>query len=550
MSQKESLRFGNKTAKLIPKDISEGLGKLPPQAIDLEMAILGAVMLERTALAQVSGFLKPEHFYDDRHKEIFIAIIDLAAAATPVDMRTVTSQLRKTGKLELVGNSFYIAELTAGVSSAANVEHHARFVMEMAAKRAIIETASRLQNLAYDDTTDVFKLLEKAVADFKDIDQGTLTQTNEAKIKAMWAETLVETEPPPDSVFVRIYGVDICSSGNHSMLLGKKKSRKTLFVVWLLAQAIKSGTLRPEDIALFDTEQGKSHVWKIRKKLYQLTGHLIPIFYLRGMTPAARREFIRGTVDYWPKKLKFIVIDGIRDLMSNINDPDETTEVIVWLERLTLDHNLHVLEVLHLNKTDNNARGHLGTELLNKAQTTIELELDKKTNSTIVKCESSRDKPFESFAFTHGLDDLPEVVGMPVAGETMPDDDRRARLRDVFEGESLRYKELVDAICKHFGSSTKTVGLGKAQRMVAEFIRMGWIVKSGKDRDPKTVYKLMISDTGPPMKPIEPTQGEIFSQNRNFAMPDPLGEPNEPPDPPPPELDENGLDKDGKFGVF
>lgn len=156
-----SLRLSSKSNKLIPRDISESLGKLPPQALDLEEAVLGALMLEKNALNAVVEFLKPGHFYADAHKEIYQAIIDLFKASEPVDMRTVVNQLRKNAKLELIGGAYVIAELTAKVSSAANIEYHARVIIEMAIKRELIHIASQIHHDAYEDTTDVFELLDK-----------------------------------------------------------------------------------------------------------------------------------------------------------------------------------------------------------------------------------------------------------------------------------------------------------------------------------------------------------------------------------------------------
>jgi len=156
-----SLRLSTKSSKLVPRDISESLGKLPPQALDLEEAVLGALMLEKNALNAVVEFLKPEHFYSEQHKEIYTAIIDLFKSSDPVDMRTVVNQLRKSGKIELIGGAYYIAELTSKVSSAANIEYHARVIMEMAIKRELIQVASEIHHNAYEDTTDVFELLDK-----------------------------------------------------------------------------------------------------------------------------------------------------------------------------------------------------------------------------------------------------------------------------------------------------------------------------------------------------------------------------------------------------
>ena len=162
MEQRSAQRTGvTRTIRNIPKEISESLGKLPPQAPDLEESILGALMLEKNALTSVVEFLRPEHFYREQHQQIYQAILDLFKSSEPVDMRTVVAQLRKNGTLEVVGGAFYIAELTSRVSSAANIEYHARIIIELAIKRELIQISSRIQQEAYEDTNDVFELLDK-----------------------------------------------------------------------------------------------------------------------------------------------------------------------------------------------------------------------------------------------------------------------------------------------------------------------------------------------------------------------------------------------------
>jgi hypothetical protein len=307
----------------------------------------------------------------------------------------------------------------------------------------------------------------------------------------MWKERQLTEEPPAEIPLITISGVTVCTAENHSLIIGKKKSRKTLFITWLIHQFFLQNKGNENDVLLFDTEQGKSHVWKVRKKIKKLTGFELPIFYLRGMSPEERRDFIANTVKYWDKKPRIIVIDGIRDMMSNINDADESTELIVWLEQLILTYNLHIIEVLHQNKTDNNARGHIGSELLNKAQVTIELELDEKSGVTIVKCESSRERDFESFSFTHGADDLPEIVGMPIQGKVIPNDARRAMLIEIFDDGPMKYKELIKEMMTTFGASKN-----KCEFMAKEFNRMGWVIKSGRRGDPTSMWKLAISENG------------------------------------------------------
>lgn len=184
--------IGNKS-KLLVRDISESLGKLPPQAIDLEEAILGALMLEKNALTAVIEFLRPDHFYTEQHKEIYNAIIDLFKATEPVDMRTVVAQLRKNAKLELVGGAYYIAELTSKVSSAANIEYHARIIIEMAIKRDLIQIASQVHHEAYEDTTDVFELLDKTEQSIFQISDSNLRK-NYDNMKSLMYRAIQELQ--------------------------------------------------------------------------------------------------------------------------------------------------------------------------------------------------------------------------------------------------------------------------------------------------------------------------------------------------------------------
>lgn len=144
-----------------PRNTTLELGKLPPQAIDLEEAVLGACMLEKPALAQVD-FLKPDHFYHESHKVIFQAIRELMIKSEPVDMRTVASKLKQQGKLEMAGGAYYIAELTSKVASSANVEYHARIITELAIKRFLINLGSEIAQRGYEDTTDTFELMDWA----------------------------------------------------------------------------------------------------------------------------------------------------------------------------------------------------------------------------------------------------------------------------------------------------------------------------------------------------------------------------------------------------
>jgi replicative DNA helicase len=160
--------------------IEQTFSKLPPQAIDLEEAVLGALMIEKDALTAVADILRPDSFYKEAHIRIYTAIITLFADSEPIDMLTVTSKLRSTGELELIGGASYIMELTSKVNSAANIEFHARIISQAFIKRELIKVASEIQREAFEDTTDVFRLLDKT--------EQALFQISESNIKKNYAD--------------------------------------------------------------------------------------------------------------------------------------------------------------------------------------------------------------------------------------------------------------------------------------------------------------------------------------------------------------------------
>ncbi|WP_206680703.1 replicative DNA helicase [Hymenobacter polaris] len=141
-------------------------GKLPPQRLEMEAAVLGALMLEKDALTTVIDILKPHSFYKDGHQRIYKAINNLFDKSEPIDQLTVVQELREMGELEGAGGVGYVAGLTMHINSAAHVESHARKILEAAIKRELIRNASDVLRDAYEDTMDVFELLdstEKAI---------------------------------------------------------------------------------------------------------------------------------------------------------------------------------------------------------------------------------------------------------------------------------------------------------------------------------------------------------------------------------------------------
>lgn len=163
----------NRSKKTTPKQVTD-YGRIPPQAPELEQAVLGALMIEREAFLQVSDILRPDSFYEHRNQLIYQAISNLSIQDRPVDMLTVKDELEREGVLDEVGGPFYITELTSKVASAAHVEYHARIIAQKALARDLITFTNAIQSKAFDETVDVDDLMQEAEGKLFEISQQNL----------------------------------------------------------------------------------------------------------------------------------------------------------------------------------------------------------------------------------------------------------------------------------------------------------------------------------------------------------------------------------------
>ena len=154
-------------------------GKLPPQTLELEEAVLGAMMIDKKGVDEVIDILQPEAFYKDAHKFIFEAIFQLFTDSQPVDLLTVSAQLRKSGKLELAGGDYYLIQLTQKISSSAHIEFHSRIILQKFIQRSLIRISSEIIEDSYDESTDVFDLLDKAESKLYEVTQGNIKRSSE-----------------------------------------------------------------------------------------------------------------------------------------------------------------------------------------------------------------------------------------------------------------------------------------------------------------------------------------------------------------------------------
>ena len=149
-------------------------GHLQPQALDVEKAVLGALMIDKDAYAVVCEMLHPESFYEPRNQKVYAAVRDLSMAERPVDVLTVTEQLAKNGDLEEVGGPVYVAELSSRVASSANIEYHARIIAQKYLARQLISFASVIETKAFDDTTDIDDLMQEAEGSLFELSQRNM----------------------------------------------------------------------------------------------------------------------------------------------------------------------------------------------------------------------------------------------------------------------------------------------------------------------------------------------------------------------------------------
>lgn len=169
MAQKKTYDSTKKVDQIIQE-----LGKVPPQAVDLEEAVLGAVMLEKDAIIAVIDILKAEYFYKEVHQIIFRSILELSKNLDPIDLLTVTEELRKKNELDMVGGPYFLAQLTNKIASAAHVEFHARIITQKYIQREMIRISSDIQEKAFDNSMDVDDLIDFAESQLFEVAMGNI----------------------------------------------------------------------------------------------------------------------------------------------------------------------------------------------------------------------------------------------------------------------------------------------------------------------------------------------------------------------------------------
>ncbi|MBS1761111.1 MAG: replicative DNA helicase [Bacteroidetes bacterium] len=277
-------------------------GKVPPQAKDLEEAVLGAIMLEKTAFDSAVKILKPECFYVEAHQRIFRAMQSLSTKNQPIDILTVAEELRFKEELEMVGGAYYVTKLTNAVVSSAHIEAHARIILQKFIQRELIRISGEIIGDAYEDSTDVFDLLDDAESKLFEIINNHL-RNNMETLDSVLVHTIQRIEDLRNkneditgvpSGFATLDRVTYGWQNTDLIVLAARPSvGKTAFALNLARNAVMSAT-KPTPVALFSLEMSasqlvqrilsaESEIWLEKIARGKLEEHEMKQLYARGI---------------------------------------------------------------------------------------------------------------------------------------------------------------------------------------------------------------------------------------------------------------------------
>ena len=309
---------------------------------------------------------------------------------------------------------------------------------------------------------------------------------------------------PP--VIIQMNDITIATLGNFSASVGKPKSKKTYNVSAIVAAALSGRTILNYTVTLpkgknkilyIDTEQSKYHCHKVLERIIKMAGLStnqecddIDFFVLREYTPEQRCDIIRCALKDG-KGYGLVIIDGIRDLVRDINSPSESLEIINDLMRWSSHFDLHIHTVLHLNKGDDNTRGHLGTELNNKAETVLQITKNLEDGSmSEIRAMLIRDKEFEPFAFRIDNDGLPCLVENYQSGikkdrkmhfSKLSEDQNREAIESVIgDNQPVGYGQMLNLLQSGYSNIGYSRGRNTIIGLLKYLINMGLIMKVDK----------------------------------------------------------------------
>lgn len=294
-------------------------------------------------------------------------------------------------------------------------------------------------------------------------------------------------------VCLKVGGMNWGTLSNFSAVIGKAKAKKSFLVMLALAAGVKQSlehiTVQfagdNNKIIYFDTEQSKGHILRSVQRIASLSGvhpRNLETYGLRRYTPAMRLAMIEEAI-YDSEDCGLVVIDGIRDLVTSINDEEQATMITSKLLKWTEEKNIHIIIVLHQNKGDNNARGHVGSEIINKAETVLSVTRDLYNKDiSFVASEYAREKEFEPFAFTISAEGLPIILKdynpKDIKNSTISIETHINVLNQVFAfAPTPRYREFVGNLRVFFDKAGIKVGENKVKNYITYYLSEKFVSK-------------------------------------------------------------------------
>lgn len=293
--------------------------------------------------------------------------------------------------------------------------------------------------------------------------------------------------PRPEIVFA-LDNIPIFTKKSISTLTGKAKAGKTTVSAWVVAQSI----VNDMKVIWIDTEQGLYYGSRTQHWVLIIAGMIqsdnLKFYDLKVHNPTVRANILQEILKIEEPDL--VIIDGIRDLVFDINSPEEATIMTGNLMKWAETHDCHIMNILHLNKGNEQVRGHLGTEMINKSESVIKVE-KQDDSTTVCTAEYTRSEAFQPFAFQRDDRGIPFMVDgfkqTASSGESnknrfKPTDSdpetHKGMLKTIFGSEeSMSYGELQHGIISQYEQHDIPMGLSKSKMFIAFYIQNGYISK-------------------------------------------------------------------------
>jgi len=363
------------------------IGKIPPQAIDIEEAVLGALMLEKNAYDTIADILRPEMFYKDAHQKLFKAISQLKHNNEPADIMSVTNKLKQQQLLEAVGGAYYVTMLTSRISSSANIEYHTSIIYQKHIARQIIQISSQLTTDAFNDQTDVFELLSNAqlilsnLSGFERANVKHITEVLPRLLKQIdknlqndntitglpsgftfydnWSRGLQQTD------LVIIAGET--SNGKTSLALNIASNaaaasyRVAIYSYEMSDLQLVARLLAPESFVsgkeMLYSRLSDENIQKVNEGINKLAQRNIFIDDLQSSEYAYLERSIRSMVTR--EKIQLVVIDYLQLIRNNqkgMSKADQVAEIANNLKNLAKTLNIPIILISQLSRDKNNPK--------------------------------------------------------------------------------------------------------------------------------------------------------------------------------------------------